>query len=101
MRGERMPQGVRTDAEARAAAAAVLRNEALHAAARQPAAPRVDKQRVSPRQGRAALQPLAQRLFRLDVEGHNPFLPALPHHPDHAVRQVEVLEIEGYEFAEA
>src|SRR5258705_9374011 len=57
MRRKRMPQRVRADAEACAAAADVAGDQALHAAPRQPAAARVHKQRISARQRESILEP--------------------------------------------
>jgi hypothetical protein len=45
--GERVPKGVRADAESRAATRHVARDQALHAAARQPASPRIHKHRIA------------------------------------------------------
>ena len=63
-----MAQGVRADAEARAAAPDVARDEPLHAAAGQPASARVDEQRVTARQRGPVLEPRAERRRRFLVE---------------------------------
>src|SRR4051812_26253333 len=95
-----MPQRVRADAEARAAAPDIPRDKALDAAAGQPPAARVDEQRIRLGDRSARLQPRAQARRRLLIERYDPLLAPLPHHAHHASRQVDVLEIETHELAQ-
>src|SRR5438552_13517203 len=95
-----MTQRVWTDAESRAAAADITRHESLYAAAGESAAPRIHEQRIAARQCDAILQPASQRRGGFLIERDDAFFSSLPHHADHATRQIDILEVERDELAE-
>src|SRR5437773_8737692 len=107
-----MAQRVRADAEPRAAAFDVTRDEALHAPASQPSAARVDEEGFFPgfgpwvlglgmcAQRKPVFQPRAQRRSSLLIEGDDALFSPLTHDSDDTVRKIDVLEIERDQLAQ-
>ena len=122
---ERVAQRVGADAHARAALRDVAPQQAIDAAAGQPRAAVVDEQRVrvfagfarfgetrealAVGRGGSRVATMAARSFihafnaatGALVERQDSFLAALPHHADHPIAEVEILEVDRDELAQA
>src|SRR6266850_2720220 len=123
-----MPQGVRADSESRAAASDIPREETLHAATREAPAASIHEERLSLEFGiwdlgfgiwglgfgicdvRLAtgrskrppvVEPGADGLRRGLVERHESLLAPLSHRADDPLVQIDVLEVEGNQLAQA
>src|SRR4029450_3126347 len=74
-----------------------LRDERPHAAAAEPAAPRVQEQSVVPGlEPRPLLEPGRERLLRAAAEQHHALLAALAEDPHHARPEVELVHVERH-----
>src|SRR5262245_37949649 len=111
MRGKGMAQRVWADSASRAAARNASRHQPLNASACQSSTPRVDKERlalwcpspvrvVSGEQGSIGV-PLAQRLLSRFVERHDSLFASFAHHAHHPTREIDILQIECNELAQA
>src|SRR5262245_17293486 len=130
MRGKRMTKRMRTDAQAAAAQRHIAPHQAVYAPAAQARAAIVDEQRIAARvspfaicnsrfafhvlcsffvllystsekYGLAILHPGANRRLGTLVERQHALLAAFPHHPQHAARQVQILEIDADQLAQS
>src|SRR5262245_54081370 len=111
MRGKGMTQRVWADPESRAAARNASRHQPLNASAGQSSTPGVDKERlalrlpppvrvVSGEQGSIGV-PLAQSFLSGFVERYDPLFASFAHHAHHPTREIDILQVERNELAQA
>src|SRR6266545_635181 len=100
MRGERMAQRVRRHGGKILEGPALLRDDALHAAGRQPAAATVADQRCLARITPRVFQIRPHRLHRLVAQQDDPLLAALAHHGGGACLQVHILDIQTHQLGD-